>query len=52
VLKNGIAEKRAIKVGANSVTSVQILEGLKEGEQVVIAGSDAFENAARVSINN
>lgn len=52
VLKNGIAEKRAIKVGANSVTSVQILEGLNEGEQVVIAGSDAFENAPRVSINN
>ena len=52
VLKSGIAEKRAIKVGANSVTSVQILEGLNEGEQVVIAGSDAFENAPRVSINN
>ncbi|PRC94619.1 efflux RND transporter periplasmic adaptor subunit [Solimicrobium silvestre] len=52
VVNNGIAEKRSIKIGATSVTSVQILEGLKDGDQVVIAGSDAFENANRVSINN
>jgi HlyD family secretion protein len=52
VMNNGIAERRPIKVGASSVTSVQIIEGLKEGDQVVIAGSDAFENANRVSINN
>jgi len=51
-MNNGIAEKRAIKVGASSVTSVQILDGLKEGDKVVIAGSDAFDNANQVSINN
>ena len=52
VMNKGIAEKRAIKVGASSVTSVQILDGLKEGDKVVIAGSDAFDNANQVSINN
>jgi HlyD family secretion protein len=52
VLNNGVAERRPIKVGATSVTAVQIAEGLKEGDQVVIAGSDAFDNANRVSINN
>ncbi len=52
VMHDGIAERRPIKVGATSVTAVQILEGLKDGEQVVVAGSDAFNNAAKVSINN
>jgi HlyD family secretion protein len=52
VMNNGVAERRAIKTGATSVTSVQIVEGLKEGDQVIIAGSDAFENANKVSINN
>lgn len=52
VMNNGIAERRAIKIGATSVTSVQIVDGLKEGDQVVIAGSDAFENAAKVAVNN
>jgi HlyD family secretion protein len=51
-MNNGIAEKRPIKVGAASVTAVQILEGLKDGDQVVVAGSDAFNNAERISINN
>jgi HlyD family secretion protein len=34
------------------VSSVEILEGLKKGDKVVVAGTDAFENAASVSINN
>jgi len=52
VMNNGVAEKRPIKIGASSVTSVQILEGLKDGDQVVVTGSDAFNNAERISINN
>ncbi len=52
VVANGIAERRPIRLGATSVSAVEIVEGLKEGEQVVIAGTDSFENAERVSINN
>jgi HlyD family secretion protein len=52
VVENGIAERRPIRLGATSVSSVEILEGLKDGDKVVIAGSDSFEGAARVSINN
>lgn len=52
VVENGIAERRAVRLGATSVSAVEILEGLKEGDKVVISGSDTFENAARVSINN
>ena len=52
VVEDGIAERRPIRLGATSVSAVEILEGLKDGDKIVIAGSDSFENAARVSINN
>ena len=52
VVENGVAERRPIRLGATSISAVEILEGLKDGDKVVIAGSDTFENAARVSINN
>ena len=52
VFNQGIAEKRAIQVGAVSVSQVQIIDGVTAGEQVVIAGSDAFDNAKRISIHN
>ncbi len=38
-------------MGATSVSAVEILDGVKEGDKVVVAGADAFENAERVSIN-
>lgn len=52
VVENGVAERRPIRMGATSISAVEILEGLKDGDKVVIAGTDTFENAARVSINN
>lgn len=51
VVKDGIATKRTIRTGASSVSSVEILEGLEVGEQVVIAGSADFDNAETVRIN-
>ncbi|HTQ00077.1 MAG TPA: efflux RND transporter periplasmic adaptor subunit [Casimicrobiaceae bacterium] len=51
VVENGVADRRPIRIGATSVSAVEVIEGVKEGDKVVIAGSDAFENAQRVSIN-
>jgi len=51
VMENGTAVRRPIQTGATSVTAVEILAGLKEGDKIVIAGTDTFENAARVSVN-
>lgn len=51
VVAGDIAEKRPIRIGGTSVTAVEIVEGLKPGDQVVISGSDTFENMTRVSIN-
>ncbi|MCL6485596.1 MAG: efflux transporter periplasmic adaptor subunit, partial [Janthinobacterium lividum] len=40
-----------IKLGATSVTAVEIVDGLKLGDKVVVAGTENFANAARVSLN-
>jgi HlyD family secretion protein len=51
VVKDGIATRTPITMGATSVSAVEILSGLKQGDKVVVAGTDAFANASRVSIN-
>jgi HlyD family secretion protein len=52
VMDGDVAVRRPIQLGATSVSAVEILSGLKPGDRVVIAGTDAFENAQRVSVNN
>jgi HlyD family secretion protein len=51
VVRDGIAERTPIKMGATSVSAVEIISGLKQGDKIVISGTENFENAARVSIN-
>src|SRR5471030_50741 len=51
VVRDGVAIPTPIKMGATSVSAVEILGGLKQGDKVVIAGTETFENAERVSIN-
>ena len=52
VMGGGVAVRRPIRIGATSVTAVEILSGLQVGDKVVIAGTDSFENAERISVNN
>jgi HlyD family secretion protein len=51
VVRDGIAVRTPITMGATSISAVEILSGLKQGDKVVVAGTDAFNNAARISIN-
>ncbi len=51
VVRDGIAVRTPIQLGATSISAVEILSGLKQGDKVVVAGTDTFNNAARVSIN-
>lgn len=51
-MKDGIAEKVPVRLGARSLDKVEVLSGLKPGDEVVISGADAFNNAARVAISN
>lgn len=52
VVHDGIAEKREIRVGSSSIDKVEILDGLKEGDRIVISGTDSFNGAARVVISS
>ncbi len=52
LVENNVAVRRPFKLGATSISAVEILDGLKEGDKVVVAGTDQFENAERVSLNN
>lgn len=47
----GIAARRTIKTGSASLNAVEVIEGLQPGERVVISGSELFDNAERVLIN-
>ena len=51
VVRDGVAIRTPIAVGATSISAVEILSGLAPGDQVVVAGTDAFNGAARVAIN-
>jgi HlyD family secretion protein len=51
VMEQGTAVRRPITVGATAVSALEISGGLAEGERVVISGTDLFDDAERVRIN-
>ncbi len=51
VVRDGVAVRTPVKLGATSIAAVEIISGVAPGDKVVIAGTDTFENAQRVSIN-
>ncbi len=51
-VEDGIAERRSIKAGAVSLDGVELVSGAKLGDQIVVTGADAFDNAQRVRIAN
>lgn len=50
VLADGLASLRPIRVGATSVSEVEIVEGLKEGEQVLVSEMEQFNGAKTVLV--
>ncbi len=50
VIKDGRAERRAIRLGAQSLSVVEVLEGLQPGERVVISGAEHFAGAATATV--
>lgn len=51
VMDGNVAVRRPIKTGATSVGKVEILDGLKVGDRVVISGSDSFGDNERVKVS-
>jgi HlyD family secretion protein len=52
VVRDGVAEKVAVKLGARSLERVEVLSGLSVGDRVVISGSDNFRGADRVLVGD
>ncbi len=52
VVRDGVAERRPVRLGAQSVQKVEILDGLNVGDEVVVSGSDAFNGADRVIVTH
>jgi HlyD family secretion protein len=50
VLADGLATLRMIRVGAMSVSEVEVVEGLREGEQVVLSEITQFDGARTVLV--
>lgn len=51
VVVDGSAVRRPIQAGASSLSAVEILSGLEEGERIVVSGTDQFDNADQVRIS-
>ena len=51
VVRNGTAERTPIQIGATSLNAVEIVSGVKEGDRIVISGTDEFRGAQRVALN-
>jgi len=52
VVHDDIAYKTPVTLGPSSIDKVEILQGLKEGDKIVISGTSNFNGAAKVAISN
>lgn len=52
LVEDGLARRKPIKLGATSISAVEIASGLKEGDQIIVSGVDSFENAAVVRLTD
>jgi HlyD family secretion protein len=52
LVHDNVTERHPVQLGAASVSKVEILGGLSAGDQIVISGTDAFNNAQRVILSH
>ena len=51
-MNDDIAERRQITIGGRSLSAVEILSGLQEGDRVIISSIDQFSGAETVLITD
>lgn len=51
VVRDNMAIKTPISTGARSINAVEVLQGLKAGDQIITSGTDIFQDATRVQLN-
>ena len=52
VVRDGVAVKTAVRLGARSVDRVEILSGLKPGDRVVVSGAENFHAEPTVGLSH
>lgn len=53
VIENeSLARRRSIRLGARSISEIQIIEGLEQGQQVIVSGIADFGSAETIRIAN
>ncbi|TPH13925.1 efflux RND transporter periplasmic adaptor subunit [Litorilituus lipolyticus] len=52
LINDGLATKTPISLGARSLSHVEVLNGLTEGQRIIISGTDMFNAAEQVLLNN
>lgn len=51
VMDGSTAVRRPIRLGASSLSAIEVLDGLQAGDRVVVGGSDQFGDAEKVKVN-
>lgn len=52
IVRDDITERVPVRLGDSSLEAIEVLEGLAPGDRIVIAGTELFEDAKRVRIND
>jgi HlyD family secretion protein len=52
LVRDGIATRTRISTGATSISQVEILGGLKEGDTIIVSDTSAFDSAETVYLKN
>ncbi len=52
VIHDRLATRTPVRLGASSIDKIEVLDGLKPGDKVVISGTDNFNNAASVAVSD
>jgi membrane fusion protein (multidrug efflux system) len=50
VMANGVAERREVRLGVRDADSVEVLEGLAEGEQLIVLGQEGLADGTPVMV--
>jgi HlyD family secretion protein len=50
VMDGDVAVRRSVRTGVSSLGAVEILEGVRAGERIVVSGADRFGDAERVRV--
>jgi HlyD family secretion protein len=51
VMDGSTAVRRPVNTGAGSLNAVEIIDGVAEGDRIVVSGADLFGDAERIRIS-